>query len=91
MEIANAKILWNEHGPIRVVSQDAKETAADMALMNSYGACNAEWNETDDNGRMLLLLRLFVQITISYGVSPDEVHKAFLSIDEYNNMFSYMN
>lgn len=87
MDIKDAKILWDKGGAVAVTRISSKETPAQSALSKSYGACNAEWVEATDEGRLKLMLWTFVEMVADDGVPPEAAHKAFLEIDQYREHF----
>lgn len=83
MDIKDAKILWKIGGPVKVIPMGQEETPDEQELSKSYGACNAEWVQANDDRRMVLMLAAFLEMVIYDGVSLKEAHEAFLAIDQY--------
>ncbi len=65
-----------------------KKTTEEKALHASYGACNAEWVEASDEGRVVLMFSTFISLVIRDGISPQDAHDAFLTIDLYRENVS---
>lgn len=83
--LSNAMILWDHEGladkpPILVVGDPSDN---DVEYSSSTGACNSDWLEADDIGRLLRLFAIFIQITVEDGIAPKDVHEAFSVIPEY--------
>jgi transcriptional regulator with XRE-family HTH domain len=79
--LSDAMIIWDEDEQPRVKVVGPGED--DSRYSSSYGACNLDWVEADDVGRMLRLLSRFVELTTFAGIPPKEVHHAFSVIPEY--------
>lgn len=52
-------------------------------LTKSMGACCAGWRETTDLARAAHALTLFQQMVIRDKINAQDVHEAFMAIDEY--------
>ena len=89
MDIAEAKILWNDNGPVRVVSMNDEEGPEERALTNSFGACNIEWAEGTELDRIKMLFSLYVHLTRECGLPAADVHAAFMEIDQYAELVAY--
>ena len=57
----------------------------------SSGACSTTWKDATDVGRAGSVLTLFNWLTVKDGISPEEVHNAFMEIDEYREYFGQKN
>lgn len=88
MKLRNAMVLWNDNSSlthqreIMVVEHGRNNHEYDY-LYKSDCACMAGWKTSSDIDRIVHLFILFGRIILEAGISSDEVHKAFLSIDEY--------
>jgi hypothetical protein len=85
--LKDAQVIWSYHGkradapPVRVVA--IMSNSDDRDYFASWGACNAEFSQADDAGRLLQLFVEFHQMTIQDGLDPKAIHDAFLVIPEY--------
>lgn len=83
--LINAMILWDRYGEVdpavRIV--DVTRGRDDQRYCSSFGACNAEWQQADDIGRLLRLFSRFVELTTFERIPAAIVHKAFSVIPEY--------
>ena len=52
-------------------------------LSNSVGACFGDWKSYSDEGRAAYILHLFNRLVTKDRLTTEEVHKAFLEIEEY--------
>jgi hypothetical protein len=52
-------------------------------LSNSVGACFGGWQTCKDTARAAYIMGLFNRMVTEDGLTSDEVHKAFMEIDEY--------
>jgi DNA-binding XRE family transcriptional regulator len=86
--LKDASILWDRYGevspPVLVLGREDD----DQRYPSSYGACNSDWNATDDVGRLLRLLTRFVELTVADRIPARKVHKAFSVIPEYRYALS---
>ena len=57
----------------------------------SSGACSSSWEEASDVARAGSLLTLFNWLTVKDGITPEDVHTAFLEIDEYREYYEQKN
>lgn len=85
--IAKAQIIWDPDGdddlpPVAVVGSRSED---DDRYSSSGGSCTSEWASAGPVGQLLLLLRLFVQLTVSEEIDPAAVHAAFSRIPEYRD------
>lgn len=83
--IDRAQIIWNcddkRKPPVLVVGIPGNMDDDDY--LSSTGACDQDWNRADNVGRVLMLLRRFVDLTVREGYKPKQVHRAFSVIPEY--------
>lgn len=84
--LREAQILWDYEGrepdaPSVLVTQFAYEN--DAAYHCSWGACNAEFAEADDQGRLLQLFQKFHELVTFDGLEPRKLHEALCVIPEY--------
>ena len=86
--LRDVQVIWDYHGddveapPVRVV--DMGQGRDDRDYFASWGACNADFNEAGDDGRLLMLFVQFHQlVTLEPRIDPEAVHEAFLVIPEY--------
>lgn len=84
--LSELQVIWRYHGdrpdmpPLKVMTIG---DADDSDYFASWGACNADFVETDDSGRLLMLFQHFHQLVTAHRVDPQAVHAAFLRIPEY--------
>jgi transcriptional regulator with XRE-family HTH domain len=86
VNLRDAMILWDcdvaSKPPVLVIGDP---TNSDEDYSSSAGSCSADWYETDDIGRLLRLLGMFVTMTVQDGYDPAAVHRAFSVIPEYRH------
>jgi hypothetical protein len=49
----------------------------------SFGACNLDWKETDDAGRLQMAQRLITVLIHENSISDTEVRNALAQVDEF--------
>jgi hypothetical protein len=64
------------------LGHDAKDAAY---LPSSWGACCDYWGKASNISRFSEMLLLFNRLVHQHGLSVDEVHSAFLNVEEYAN------
>lgn len=96
VKLEDAMILWNDDldkkswvNPsnacrIKVVNHaDFEGNKKFDYLSKSLGACGSEWRRTSDVARAGFIMSLFNVIVNQHRLMADEVHEAFMEIDEY--------
>lgn len=82
--LAKAQIIWDRYGevdpPVRLIGIPGKD---DDRYSSSGGACNSDWQHSDDVGRLLRLFAYFVELTVDEKIPAEKVHDAFSIIPEY--------
>lgn len=84
--LADAMIIWDDLPPAgepAVVVVDTKQGRDDDRYSSSWGASNMEFNDADEQGKLLQLFVKYHQLVTVYGHNPQEVHTAFMVIPEY--------
>lgn len=81
------QLLWQPDDkslpPVKAMGINDKD---DRNYSSSWGACNLEFNETDDAGRIHQLLANFAWMTVMDGVSPQALHDALVVVPEYRSL-----
>ena len=91
VKLIDAMILWDkqhldsDRGPaVKVVNHTTQEQVQCYRyLTSSVGCCYRNWATVTDLERAACVLSLFNQIVIKDGIPADQVHAAFMEIDEY--------
>jgi hypothetical protein len=90
MKLRETMICWNsaslrdQHDEWVRPGPHPDKTGWSKAFAGSDGACMIQdWREYSDDERLLRLFVLFTTLVVRDGVPADEVHRAFLAIDEY--------
>lgn len=83
--LSEAQVIWgtddiNEAPPVKVVGGAVKD---DDTYSSSWGACNQDFNEADDDGKLRMLLTQSIYLTLGESIDPTFVHDAFMVIPEY--------
>ncbi|WP_103728900.1 hypothetical protein [Novosphingobium sp. HII-3] len=82
--LADAQIIWDRGGagnpPVKVVGGGVKD---DQRYSGSWGSCNQDFNEADDDGKLRMLLTQSIYLTLVESIDPTIVHDAFMVIPEY--------
>ncbi len=92
--LKNAQIVWNYDGdnpnadPVRVMALTSGADNTDY--ISSFGACNLEFNETDQAGRLAMLFSFFLFATVEEGMDPKVIDDALVVIPEYRDMRQIM-
>jgi len=55
----------------------------DRRYIASWGACNSDFKEADDDEKLVMLLRQFIHMTVNYDINAKELHEVFMQIPEY--------
>jgi hypothetical protein len=72
--------------PVRIKAVSQQDSLAITSfdyLSNSVGSCFLGWQTCKDTARSAYIMGLFNRIVTEDGLSSEEVHKAFMEIDEY--------
>src|SRR5687768_12457788 len=84
--LAEAQLIWNYEGKkadmpaARVMGIGGKD---DNDYISSWGACNGDFADADDETKLLMLFRQFHWLVLSGEVKPKALHEALLVIPEY--------
>ncbi len=98
--LENAMILWTRTsvvggpssrfaatvGEVEIVEHPPRFGGRSKQFASSYGACNAEWRNSEE--RLQRLFWLFNTLTVRDGMDPKVTHEAFLAIPEYRQTIS---
>lgn len=92
--LAQVQVIWDNPGegerkimpPLKLMTIGDKD---DPRYDCSWGACNMDFNQADDAGRLLMLFQQFLQLVLMYGIDAEDVHEAFLQIPEYRKALPY--
>ena len=68
--------------PLKVVGGPVKD---DDDYISSWGACNGDFAEANDETRLRMLLAETVNLTVNEGIAPKTVHEALMVIPEYRS------
>lgn len=92
--LREAQILWDYSGrepdaaSIVVTGADAGRWN-DRDYLSSWGCCNAEFADANDNERLKQLFAKFIELVTIEGLEPRKVHDALLVIPEYREAFGW--
>src|SRR5262249_33858276 len=67
----------------KIAATTIPESAANKQHPMSWGACNADWVDTDDAGRLRMAQRLVSELIHQDNIPEAEVRKAFAQVDEF--------
>ncbi len=91
--LARAQVIWDDEGeldpPIRVVDVTGRVGRDDSRYISSWGACNGDFVERDDVGKLLSLLAMFAEWTAVDGLDAAVVHRALSVIPEYRRALDF--
>lgn len=89
--LAKAQIIWDRYGeidpPLKVIAIPGED---DERYSSSGGACNLDWRQADDVGRLLRLFALFADLTVDEKIPAQQVHEAFSVIPQYRRALHFM-
>jgi hypothetical protein len=84
MRLRDVQIIWkpdqSDLPPVKLVQHQRED---DSRYSASWGACNADFSDTSDEEQVNMLFRQFHQLTVIYGLAPQDVHETFMDIPEY--------
>lgn len=82
--LREVQIIWEPQRdgvpPVRVMGLRDRD---DPDYFASWGACNNDFNQEDDAGRLTKLFQQFHQLVVLYRIDPQAVHEALMVIPEY--------
>lgn len=82
--LADAQVIWDREAagnpPVKVVGAGVKD---DQRYNASWGSCNQDFNEANDDGKLRMLLTQSIYLTLVESINPALVHDAFMVIPEY--------
>lgn len=82
--LSEVQVVWTADDPslppARLVQRGRKD---DTRYISSWGACDHDFNEATDQGRVDMLFRQFVHMTAIEGIDAKALHEIFMDIPEY--------
>ena len=83
MDLEDAMVAWDPAAERVTVGYARGDWAADYP--HSAGACDADFNAADEDGKLARLFAAVTKMTVTHGIPPEVVHEALMTIDEYRS------
>ena len=83
--LASTQVIWSapdnpELPSVALVSIPGED---DDRYHASWGACNSDFAEADDTGKIAMFLAKFISLVIVDGIDANEIHEVFSQVPEY--------